>query len=70
MVFSSPLRVLVTGLVLVSFASHLFEGTKGASSNANALTIDLDGLQIHPLTASGGDVRVAAGVAVQSGFPG
>lgn len=64
------LVVLVTGVVLVSFTRHLLEGAKGTSGDTDALTIDLDGLQIYPLTASGGDVGVAAGVAVQSGFPG
>lgn len=53
----------------VRLVRQFLERAKGASGHANTLTVDLDGLQINPLTTSGGDVGVAAGVTVQSGFP-
>lgn len=40
----------------VGFAGHLFQGAERAGGDADAFAVDLDSLQIYPLTTSGGDV--------------
>lgn len=52
----------------VHLRRELFERAQCAGGNADALAVDFDGLQIYPLAAAGGDVGVATGVAVFSGF--
>lgn len=52
----------------VHFCCKLLKRAERASCHADALTVDFDGLQIHPLATAGGDVRVATGVAVFRGF--
>ncbi len=52
----------------VHFRRELLECAERAGCNTDALAVDFNGLQIHPLAAAGGDVRVATGVAVFSGF--
>lgn len=52
----------------VHFCGEFLKRAERASCHADALAVDFDGLQIHPLAAAGGDVRVATGVAVFCGF--
>ena len=42
--------------------NELLDRAKGASGNANTLTVDSDGLEVHILATLRSDVGVAAGV--------
>ncbi len=52
----------------VHFCCELLKCAKRTGCDADALAVDFDGLQIHPLATAGGDVGVATGVAVFRGF--
>lgn len=56
--------------VLVKFSSELLQRTKRTSGNFYTLSVDLDRLEVHVLTALGSAVGVAAGLAEVGVFPG
>lgn len=56
--------------ILANVRSELFERTKCTSGYFDALSVDLDRLEVHVLTALGSTVGVAAGLAEVGVFPG